>query len=233
MLKEIKIENGSHIAVIVNGLGATKYEELFILWNEIQQLLVAKGFTIVDPEVGELVTSLDMAGCSLTIMTLDDELENLWTTPTDTPAYRKGVATINTDTQVKFKRENYTQDKKSDIPIASQPSKDCGKIVVEALQIINQVMVENEQELGRIDAVAGDGDHGRGMVKGSTAAYKAGIKAMSESAGAGSILVLAGKDFAAKAGGTSGVLWGQPLKQLENRWEIHLHQFQKQILVSQ
>lgn len=212
VLKEIKIENGSHIAVIVNGLGATKYEELFILWNEIQQLLVAKGFTIVDPEVGELVTSLDMAGCSLTIMTLDDELENLWTTPTDTPAYRKGVATINTDTQVKFKRENYTQDKKSDIPIASQPSKDCGKIVVEALQIINQVMVENEQELGRIDAVAGDGDHGRGMVKGSTAAYKAGIKAMSESAGAGSILVLAGKDFAAKAGGTSGVLWGAALE---------------------
>lgn len=49
-------------------------------------------------------------------------------------------------------------------------------------------MIENEQELGRIDAVAGDGDHGRGMVKGSTAAYKAGIKAMSESAGAGSIL---------------------------------------------
>lgn len=111
VLKEIKIENGSRIAVIVNGLGATKYEELFILWNEIQQLLVAKGFTIVDPEVGELVTSLDMAGCSLTIMTLDDELENLWTAPTDTPAYRKGVATIKTDTQVKFERENYTQEK--------------------------------------------------------------------------------------------------------------------------
>jgi dihydroxyacetone kinase len=212
VLEEIQIVNGSRIAVIVNGLGATKYEELFILWDEIQQLLVAEGFTIIDPEVGELVTSLDMAGCSLTIMTLDDELENLWTAPTDTPAYKKGVATLNTDSRVEFKRQNYTQDKKIDLPTATQFSKDCGKVVIEALQIINQVMIENEQELGRIDAVAGDGDHGRGMVKGSAAAYRAGTKAMSEGAGAGSILVMAGKDFAAKAGGTSGVLWGAALE---------------------
>ena len=46
---------------------------------------------IVEPEVGELVTSLDMAGCSLTVMWLDDELERYWTAPADTPAYKKGA----------------------------------------------------------------------------------------------------------------------------------------------
>ena len=48
--------------------------------------------TIVAPEVGELVTSLDMAGCSLTLIWLDDELETLWRAPADTPAFREGSA---------------------------------------------------------------------------------------------------------------------------------------------
>ena len=55
------------------------------------RLLRERGYEIVEPEVGELVTSLDMAGCSLTVMWLDDELEKYWTAPADTPAYRKGV----------------------------------------------------------------------------------------------------------------------------------------------
>ena len=79
------------IAVILNGLGRTKYEELFVVWGEVARLLRDRGYVIVEPEVGELVTSLDMAGCSLTVMWLDDELEKYWTAPADTPAYRKGA----------------------------------------------------------------------------------------------------------------------------------------------
>src|SRR6478672_12750164 len=80
------------IAVILNGLGRTKYEELFVVWGEVARLLRERGYTIVEPEVGELVTSLDMAGCSLTLMWLDGELERYWTAPADTPAYKKGAA---------------------------------------------------------------------------------------------------------------------------------------------
>ena len=76
--------------MILNGLGRTKYEELFVVWKTVAALLAESGHTVVQPEVGELVTSLDMAGCSLTVMWLDDELERLWTSPADTPAYRKG-----------------------------------------------------------------------------------------------------------------------------------------------
>src|SRR2546423_6066378 len=52
------------IAVILNGLGRTKYEELFVVWGEVARLLRDRGFVIVEPEVGELVTSLDMAAAS-------------------------------------------------------------------------------------------------------------------------------------------------------------------------
>jgi dihydroxyacetone kinase len=69
-----------------------------------------------------------------------------------------------------------------------------------------------EAELGRIDAVAGDGDHGRGMVNGVTAALDAAISAADRGAGAESVLAAAGDAWAAKAGGTSGVLWGAALR---------------------
>lgn len=90
VLKEKPAGAGARIAVILNGLGRTKYEELFVVWATAAPLLRAAGYTVVQPEVGELVTSLDMAGCSLTVMWLDDELERFWTAPADTPAYRRG-----------------------------------------------------------------------------------------------------------------------------------------------
>jgi len=55
------------VAVILNGLGRTKYEELFVVWNTVAAQLAAAGLRVVQPEIGELVTSLDMAGCSLTV----------------------------------------------------------------------------------------------------------------------------------------------------------------------
>ena len=85
---------GLRVAVIVNGLGTTKYEELFLLWGEVRPLLERAGLTPVDVEVGELVTSLDMGGCSLTLMWLDDELESTWRADAYTPGYRKQTGAI-------------------------------------------------------------------------------------------------------------------------------------------
>ena len=69
---------GTRVVPIVNGLGSTKYEELFVLWNDISRHLEKAGLAIVDPQVGEFVTSLDMAGVSLTLVWLDDVIEPLW-----------------------------------------------------------------------------------------------------------------------------------------------------------
>ena len=81
---------GSRVVAIVNGLGTVKYDELFLLFGKIEKLLLAAGLTVVEPECGELVTSLDMSGLSLTLLWLDDELEQYWAAPADTPAFRKG-----------------------------------------------------------------------------------------------------------------------------------------------
>ena len=74
--------------VLVNGLGSTKYEELFVLYGSIRRRLADAGIELVDPEVGEFVTSLDMAGCSLTLCWLDDESERLLAAPALSPGFR-------------------------------------------------------------------------------------------------------------------------------------------------
>ncbi len=87
--------------VLLNGLGSSKYEELFVLYRTIHERLVATGVEPVDVEVGEFVTSLDMAGCSLTLCWLDDELEPLLATPAAAPGYRSGTigATLTAPTR--------------------------------------------------------------------------------------------------------------------------------------
>ena len=91
--------SGTRVVPIVNGLGSTKYEELFVLWNSVSRRLEDAGLTIVDPQVGEFVTSLDMAGVSLTLVWLDDVIEPLWLAACDTPAFRRGtVAQVDFDT---------------------------------------------------------------------------------------------------------------------------------------
>jgi dihydroxyacetone kinase len=205
--------------VILNGLGRTKYEELFVVWGEVARRLRERGYTIVEPEVGELVTSLDMAGCSLTVMWLDDELEKYWTAPADTPAYKKGAATAAS--QPGDRRTDADIEAATATPQLAELSDDAGRkggrLIARAFDAMAEMLADAEQELGRIDAIAGDGDHGRGMVKGSSAARVAAAKAVEDGAGQGSVLTAAGKQWAAKAGGTSGVLWGAMLSALGAR----------------
>src|SRR5258705_696364 len=211
--------DSQRIAVILNGLGRTKYEELFVGWGTVSRLLRERGYVVVEPEVGELVTSLDMAGCSLTVMWLDDELEKYWTAPADTPAYRKGASSVAAPSG-EIRVDPAAEAVADALPVgelADDDGRAGGQVVAKALDAMAEMLADAEEELGRIDAVAGDGDHGRGMVKGSSAARDAAAKAVQDGAGQGSVLTAAGKEWAAKAGGTSGVLWGAMLSALGAR----------------
>jgi D-erythrulose 4-kinase len=208
----------TRIAVILNGLGRTKYEELFVVWGTAARLLREHGYEIVEPEVGELVTSLDMAGCSLTVMWLDDELEKYWRAPADTPAYRKGATAAASEGDRRTDAAAEAAAPRVDVAeLADEDGRRGGVLVARALEAMAGMLADVEDELGRIDAVAGDGDHGRGMVKGSAAARDAASDAVNEGAGTGSVLAAAGKEWAAKAGGTSGVLWGAMLSAIGAR----------------
>lgn len=203
---------GNRIAVILNGLGSTKHEELFVLWRTVAAQLREAGCTLVLPEVGELVTSLDMAGVSLTVTWLDEELELLWAAPAETPAYRRGVLSSAVDAAETTDPAESEDPARTVVPDSTSESREFAQHCVAALETARLTLHEAEARLGDMDAVAGDGDHGRGMVRGIDAAFNAAVLAADNGAGAGTVLAAAGDSWAAKAGGTSGVLWGAGLR---------------------
>ncbi|WP_431857110.1 dihydroxyacetone kinase subunit DhaK [Azospirillum sp.] len=90
LLAERPEGSGNRVSVLVNGLGATPLEELFILYRRIAERLDKAGLAIVRPLVGPYVTSMEMAGVSLSLCFLDDELERLLAAPASCPFWRVG-----------------------------------------------------------------------------------------------------------------------------------------------
>lgn len=200
---------GARVVPILNGLGSLKYEEMFVVYRRIAQLLEAAGVEIVDPHVGEYCTSFDMAGTSLTLFWLgsaddDRELEMLWETPVDTPAYRRGSVAPQERTDA--------ADAAAVTDDAFAPGDDASRIVagavLAAVRTIAETVDAHVDELGRLDAIAGDGDHGIGMQRGAHAALAAATAAVEAGAGAGTTLARAADAWSDRAGGTSGALWG-------------------------
>ncbi|OIH95609.1 dihydroxyacetone kinase family protein [Curtobacterium sp. MCBA15_001] len=203
--------DGARVVPVLNGLGSVKYEELFVVYRSVQQLLTDAGAVLVEPEVGELVTSFDMAGVSLTLFWLDDDLEELWAAPADTPAFRKGGAIA----QERVDPSDAEADLEAvSIGPASEDSRAAAAQIARALAATRAVLDEHADELGRLDAVAGDGDHGIGMQRGAHAADQAAADAVERGAGAGTVLRIAADAWSDKAGGTSGAIWGASLEAL-------------------
>lgn len=200
-------DHAQRAAVLVNGMGATRYEELFVLWNEIAPRLEQQAVDIVEPEVGELVTSLDMAGVSLTVSWLDDELETLWAAPADSPGYHKSSAR----TAARSVRAVSTPTVRS-IPEASAASRELAKRIQTALESVADALAEHEAELDELDSFAGNGDHGRAMSRGAAAAVAAAARAVADGAGAATTLLHAADAWSDRAGGTSGALWGTAIR---------------------
>jgi dihydroxyacetone kinase len=202
---------GGRAVPVLNGLGSVKSEELFVVYRRIAQLAEEKGVTLVDPQVGEFCTSFDMAGVSLTLFWLDDELERLWLAPADTPAFRRGAVDSGALAAVENDGESGAE---GDLPAATEDSRTAARLIAELLGAAREVIDENAEELGRIDAIAGDGDHGIGMQRGVRAAAAAAATLAEQGAGAGTLLTRAADAWADRAGGTSGALWGVILRTL-------------------
>ena len=169
-------DGAERAVVLLNGLGSVKYEELFVLYGNVSKRLADAGVTIVEPEVGEMVTSFDMAGVSLTLAWLDDELEQLWAAPAYAPAFRKGAvdASVTEALEVdRVRRESLREPQGPMFTPGTPESQAVASRIVGALAAVATALDEHADELGRIDAVAGDGDHGIGMQRGSAAAASA------------------------------------------------------------
>jgi dihydroxyacetone kinase-like protein len=90
VLADLPFSSGEQVIVFVNGLGASPLLELYLMYGEVVRILSAHGLRVARNLVGSYMTSLDMAGCSVTLLRVDDELLRLWDAPVNTPALRWG-----------------------------------------------------------------------------------------------------------------------------------------------
>ena len=195
---------GARVGAILNGLGSVKYEELFVVWHGVQQRLHDRGVVLADVQVGEFVTSFNMAGLSLTLAWFTEELEALWLAPAYSPAFKRGSVLTAQPLPANVDGEC----EQDTVPDASDASREAAVRVVAMIDALADVVIEHAEELGRIDAIAGDGDHGIGMERGVRAARECAHRCLSLGAGAGTVLQRAADAWADQAGGTSGAIWG-------------------------
>ncbi|MFE6688315.1 dihydroxyacetone kinase family protein [Streptomyces sp. NPDC057743] len=228
LLPELPVGDG-RVAVLLNGLGRTKCEEMFVVYRQVNRRLRAAGLRPFRPEVGEFVTSFDMAGVSLSLMSLDDELAALYDAPCDTPAFRSLPGAYGPEDDQRADGAGESGDLEEPgasagtvvggpvgaggaAPLGDGTTPGGGLPVAAALHAALELVAANEEELGRLDAVAGDGDHGIGIVRGLRAAAAAAATAepgpADDPRSAGTALLAAGLALADASGGASGALYG-------------------------
>ncbi len=91
VIEDLGLKAGEQVLAFVNGMGGTPLIELYIVFDALQRILDGKSITIARSLVGNYITSLEMAGCSITLLRLDDELIKYWDAPVLTPGLRWGM----------------------------------------------------------------------------------------------------------------------------------------------
>ncbi|PFG29969.1 dihydroxyacetone kinase family protein [Paramicrobacterium agarici] len=201
---ELDLTEGARVAVLVNGLGATPLEELYVVYRRVHRVLADRGVTVAYKLVGEYVTSLEMAGASLSIMRLDDELEELLKEPAASPFFKQGaVAELDVPADsdgVDVETANVVEAGRTGRRSALRD------VLLDALPR----MAAHTDELRDLDAALGDGDLGITVAAGSDAVVNA-LSELPDDADARSILTSAGLAFSAANPSTFAALIGSGL----------------------
>ncbi|MER2262205.1 MAG: dihydroxyacetone kinase subunit DhaK [Psychrobacillus sp.] len=170
LIKDLEINEEDEIAVLVNGFGATPLQELYVLNNSVTRVLSQKKIKVNRMFVGNYMTSIDMAGASLTFLKLDDELKDLLSRPSDTPAFRVDgpvdsieyteVLEEKTEKLVSFKTETdegYALIQNEKLTLHN---------MIYLIDKMSEVIILNEVPFCELDSHAGDGDFGMSVAKG-------------------------------------------------------------------
>jgi dihydroxyacetone kinase-like protein len=91
IITDLPFEKGDKVIVMVNGMGGTPLIELYIVYRKLADICEANGITIARNLIGDYITSLEMAGCSITMLKADDEILGYWDAPVKTPGLRWGM----------------------------------------------------------------------------------------------------------------------------------------------
>lgn len=231
---DMKLKENDEIALLINGFGATPLQELYLFNNSVTGQLANKNIKINRTFVGNYMTSIDMAGASVSILKLDEELKSLLSQESDTPAFR-----VNG----KVEAVEYTSlDSSDELALTSfevESKEEMSSIVDEKVNLDNMIyivdkmsetIIENEVPFCELDSFAGDGDFGMSVAKGFKQLKREWKEILSQdNLNISKFLDDCSMVIMEHCGGASGPIWGSAFraaaKQVVDKEELSIEDF--------
>ncbi|UTE78454.1 dihydroxyacetone kinase subunit DhaK [Rossellomorea sp. KS-H15a] len=236
LLKDLKMEEGdsSDIAVLVNGFGGTPLQELYLFNNSVTRILSGKQVSINRAFVGNYMTSIDMAGVSLTVMKLDEELKRLLSSESAAPAFRvdgpvPGVEYIDLEEDEEAKPVSFEVETPEEHAMIKHDKATLENIIY-LVDKMSDIIIKNEVPFCELDSHAGDGDFGMSVSKGFKQLKREWKDILDqENLTIGSFLDASSMVIMEYCGGASGPIWGSAFraagKAAQDRTELTVKEF--------
>ncbi|MDR2588359.1 MAG: dihydroxyacetone kinase subunit DhaK [Spirochaetales bacterium] len=216
IMADLKLSSGTEAALLVNGFGATPLMELYVLAYTALGELARAGVKTYRLFAGNYMTSLEMAGASVSLLKLDDELKALLDAPSDAPAFPvqgrvRPPEFLPALPQAKNEAVSYTVQTSADFAVIGEEGLTLGNMTY-LLDKMSEVIIDNEVAFCDMDAHGGDGDFGMSIAKGfrqlkyEWRAITSRVKTIGEFLDACSVVIME------HCGGASGPIWGFAFK---------------------
>lgn len=219
LLKELNIEEGQNeVAVLINGFGSTPLQELYLLNHSVIRELSRRNISIIRTFVGNYMTAIDMAGASVSIMKLDEDLKGLLSDACDTPAFKISgeVPAVTYEEVVGIEKKNkevsYVVETNSDYALIEDDVITLNNMIY-IVDSMSECVIRNEIPFCELDSHAGDGDFGMSLAKGFKQ-LKADWDEITQenNSDIGSFLDACSIVIMEYCGGASGPIWGSAFR---------------------
>ncbi|MGG4555647.1 dihydroxyacetone kinase subunit DhaK [Bacillus toyonensis] len=170
LIKDLGVKDGEEIALLVNGFGGTPLQELYLFNNAVTRELAARNIKINRVFVGNYMTSIDMAGMSLTVMKLDGELKTLLSKECNTPAFKvdgpvESVEYVNVLEEAEEKEVSFEIETAEEHAVIKDNIITLNNMIY-LVDKMSDIIIKNEVPFCELDTHAGDGDFGMSVAKG-------------------------------------------------------------------
>ncbi|MBO1626112.1 dihydroxyacetone kinase subunit DhaK [Bacillus arachidis] len=234
LVKDLGLEDDAEIAVLVNGFGGTPLQELYLFNNAVTRELSKRNIRINRTFVGNYMTSIDMAGVSLTVMKLDDELKTLLSKECNTPAFKvdgpiESVEYIDINNDVEEKPVFFEMETAEEHAIIKDEVLTLNNMIY-LVDKMSEVIIKNEVPFCELDTHAGDGDFGMSVAKGFKQLKREWSSILDqEYLNIGTFLDACSMVIMEHCGGASGPIWGGAFraagKAIEGKVELTVAEF--------
>ncbi|MDA2567031.1 dihydroxyacetone kinase subunit DhaK [Bacillus cereus] len=213
LVKDLGVKDGEEIAILVNGFGGTPLQELYLFNNAVTRELAARNIKINRVFVGNYMTSIDMAGMSLTVMKLDEELKTLLSKECNTPAFKvdgpvESVEYVNVLEETEEKEVSFELETAEEHAVIKDNVITLNNMIY-LVDKMSDIIIKNEVPFCELDTHAGDGDFGMSVAKGFKQLKREWHSIVEqENVTIGSFLDGCSMIIMEHCGGASGPIWG-------------------------